>query len=285
MKKLLVVGYGYVGKAMVEFLKNHYEVDVYDPLLFGDENAENILAFKRRVKGTKVKRVENYTDKFYDLAIVCVPTPMADDKSCQTDYVEEVVSKADADVILIKSTVKPNTTNILSNKYNKKIVFSPEYIGEGTYWTPYKFHVDMKETPFYIFGGDDISCNKCIDIFVPVAGPKKIYYKCSSLDAEMIKYMENTYFGIKVTFAQEMYEICKTIGADWYRVWQGWAFDPRVDIMHMAVFPDKRGFGGKCLPKDLNALVRASEDAGYEPKFLKQMLASNDYFNSLNEKT
>ncbi len=72
--------------------------------------------------------------------------------------------------------------------------------------------------------------------------------------------------------------------ADWYDVWHGWTLDPRMEKMHTAVFRDKRGFGGKCFPKDLNALVRASENAGYEPKLLKQMLDSNEYFLKKNEK-
>ena len=94
-------------------------------------------------------------------------------------------------------------------------------------------------------------------------------------EAEVIKYMENTYFGVKVTFVQEMYDICQALKVDWYKVWQGWALDNRVEKMHTAVFPQSRGFGGKCYPKDINALVRTAEENGDNPIMLKAMLESN----------
>ena len=129
-----------------------------------------------------------------------------------------------------------------------------------------------------ICGGEKEYCSEIFDILVPLLGAEKIYYQCSGMEAELIKYMENTYFGVKITFAQEMYEICKTFGADWYKVWQGWALDPRVDVMHTAVFKNARGFSGKCLPKDLNALVSTSINKGYRPLMLSAMLQSNSTF-------
>jgi len=279
MKRILILGYGYVGKAMTDFFKGHYNVEVYDPLLFGEKNASKISEFKRRYKGYNITRVENYEQTRYDLAVVCVPTPMAEDGSCDISMVSECVKKADAEVILIKSTIRPHTTDNLK-KYNKRIVFSPEYIGEGKYYVTSRmdFQTNMKATPFMILGGDKEDCNYIFDLFISIAGPERTYFKTTALNAELIKYMENTYFGVKVTFANEMRNIVEAIGGDWYDVWQGWKLDPRVDVMHTAVFPDSRGFGGKCLPKDLNALVKASEQAGYKAEFLKQMLKSNEQF-------
>uniref|UniRef100_A0A7C4Y125 UDP-glucose 6-dehydrogenase n=1 Tax=Caldisericum exile TaxID=693075 RepID=A0A7C4Y125_9BACT len=256
MKRIAVVGSeGYVGNAVKRMLESHYQIVPYDIIGIGSKEEVNKSS----------------------LAVVCVPTPMKEDGSCDISIVEEVVSWIDTPVILIKSTIAPGTTDYLKKKYKKRIVFSPEYIGEGRYYvTPrMDFQTDMKKCPFLILGGDDKDCNYILDLLVPILGPEKIYYKVKPIEAELIKYMENTYFGVKITFAQEMYDICQKFGADWYRVWKGWALDPRVDVMHTAVFPENRGFTGKCLPKDLNALVKASEKAGYEPIMLKAMLKSN----------
>ena len=268
MQKIAVIGSeGYVGKAFVKMIEDHYDVVRYDPVL------KEECASKDEVNATV-------------LSVICVPTPMKKDKSCDTSIVEKVVSWLETPVILIKSAIVPGTTDYLRKKYKKRIVVSPEYISEERYYVTSRmdFRKDIKKCPFLILGGNDEDCNYILDLLVPVLGPEKIYYKVKPIEAEIIKYMENTYFGVKVTFANEMYDICQKFGADWYRVWKGWALDPRVDEMHTAVFPENRGFTGKCLPKDLNALVKASEKAGYTPIMLKAMLKSNREIRKRNGK-
>lgn len=270
-RKIAIIGYGYVGKAYERMVKDKYEVVIRDPAL-GDKSALN-----QEVNAS-------------DLAVLCVPTGMDKSKEfpypCDISIVEECVSWLETPVILIKSTVTPGTTDLLKEKYNKRICMSPEYAGESSYYLPvgYDYVDDMKKTPWNIIGGSDEDVKYIFDLMVPIWGPKKDYYICTAKEAETIKYMENTYFGVKITFAQEMYNICKKLGVNWYRVWQGWALDNRVDKMHTAVFPEGRGFAGKCLPKDLNALVRASEDQGYEPVMLKAMLESNREIRKENGK-
>jgi len=191
-----------------------------------------------------------------------------------------VVKRLETPVILIKSTIEPGTTDRLRRETGKRIVFSPEYAGEGRYWSPYKFDKDMKECPFVIIGGPREDTNYVLDLLVPILGPKKFYYQVRAKEAEVIKYMENTYFGVKVTFANEMKRICDALGVDYYAVRTGWSLDPRVDPMHTMVFPNEPGFGGKCLPKDIQGIIRASQKAGYEPEFLKEVIRSNDRFRS-----
>lgn len=260
-KKIGIIGYGYVGKAFSAMVKDFYEVYIYDPnpeyQHFSSEDREKINTC--------------------DLAVVCVPTPSNPDGSCDISIVEDVISWLKTDLVLIKSTIAPGTTDYLSEKYGRDIVFSPEYVGEGKYQVSSRldFQSDMKKTPFLILGGPELDAERILDLLVPILGPEKTYYTCRAIEAEIIKYMENTYFAAKITFAQEMYDICQQMDASWYKVWQGWALDPRVDIMHTAVFPENRGFGGKCLPKDVNALVKASIDKGYFPKMLMAILESN----------
>lgn len=263
-KTIGIIGGGYVGQAFAEMVKNHYQVLIFDP---------NLATFTTKEEVSKA-----------DLGVICVPTPMSNDGSCDTSIVEQTLEWLNTPVILIKSTVAIGTTERLKKQFNKRIVMSPEYVGEGKYRVSPRmdFQTDMGATPFLILGGDNIDCNYILDLLIPVLGPEKKIHKMTAIEAEIVKYMENTYFGVKITFAQEMYDICKQFGADWYSVWQGWAADPRVDVMHTAVFPEARGFSGKCLPKDLNGLVYASKQAGYTPTMLEAMLKSNKIIREKN---
>ena len=263
-EKIGIVGYGYVGKGIYNLFKDKYDCYAYDP---NCTMPFDIFSSKDEINEC-------------DLAVICVPTPMSKDNACDISIVEETVKWLKTPVILIKSTIEPGTTDYLKEKYKKRIIFSPEYMGEGKYWSPYKFDTDMKECPFVILGGDRKDTEYILDLMFPILGPTKQYRQCLAKEAEVVKYMENTYFGVKVTFANEMYNICQALGVNYYEVRDLWSLDPRVDRMHTGIFKDNRGFDGKCLPKDLNALIKASEKAGYEPKFFKQMLKSNDEYRN-----
>ena len=247
-------------------LEGHYDVIVYDPAYHANQSIEGIT-FVDSVQGCDACA----------MGVVCVPTPQAPDGSCDTTYVRDTIEKLSSPLIVIKSTVTPGTTDELRATTGKRIVFSPEYVGESKYYNPF-FGNDMKEVPFVIGGGSDRDCNDYFDLLIPILGPTKTYFKTTSLSAEVIKYMENTYFAIKLTFVNEMYNICQALGADWYSVREGWLLDPRVEKMHTAVFPSDRGFKGKCLPKDTQALVQAAKKKGYDPRFLQEMIENNSTF-------
>jgi len=253
--KIGIIGKGYVGKAIYNLFKDHYGVVCKDKE--GDYSKINEC----------------------DLSVVCVPTLMEEDRSCDTSIVEEVVQNLETPLILIKSTIPPGITEILKKKTGKRIVFSPEYIGQSRYWLPYKFGTDMKECPFVILGGNSKDTQEIIDILTPILGPTKTYYQVSSIESEIIKYMENSFFATKVTFVNEFKNICDIFGADFYKVREGWLLDPRINKMHTMIFKEK-GFDGKCLPKDINAIVKACEKKGYEPKLLKEVIKSNERFKN-----
>jgi nucleotide sugar dehydrogenase len=256
MKKIAIIGYkGYVGSAMVGLFKDHYGLVKHDK---DDGNKNEVNAC--------------------DLGVVCVPTPMNDDGSCDTSIVEEILGWLDTPVIWLRSTVPPGTSDYLAQKYDKRIVFSPEYIGEGKYWQPYKFNKDEKEASWFVLGGHTEDTIYLLDLLVPITGPTKRYIKMSRIEAELVKYMENIYFATKVTFANEMRRICEAFGVDYWTVRDGWAADPRVDPMHTACFKERPGFDGKCLPKDLNALIMASIAVGYRPEFFEDIWKANKRF-------
>lgn len=259
-RRVAIIGNGYVGKAVERFFSKRYRTVVLDP------------AFDNGVTWDDVNLCE--------LAAVCVPTPEDGEGRCDTSIVRAIVEDLRTPLILIHSTVSPGTTSQLKHSTGKRIVFGPEYIGESAYATPnrYPHPTDIEKHQFFIFGGDREDTSECVDWFVPITGPTPVFYQVDETTAEVIKYWENAWGAMKVTFANEMYEICKALGVDYWTAREGWALDSRVEKMHSAVFRDARGYGGKCLPKDVRGLLMAAKDAGYDSKLLAQIIKSNDEF-------
>src|SRR3990167_5561119 len=255
--KIAIIGYGYIGQGYHKVFPDAF---LYDPF---------------KMLGSKEEANRS------DLAVVCVPTPMKEDGSCDISAVEEVVSWLETPLILIKSTIPPGTTDYLKGKYGKNICFSPEYMGESTYYTPPWKYPDPKDPTshtFQIIGGAKEDADEVVGIMITYLGPDKVYYAIDAIEAEIVKYMENSFGALKVSFCQEFYDICKTFGASYNKVREGFLLDPRVERMHTAVFPKKRKWGGKCWPKDVNAIVKASEKAGYVPELLKQVIKNNEKY-------
>lgn len=258
MKKIAIIGFGTVGKAFNELVKNHHHVISYDP---------------KKDKTYPKSEIDSS-----DLAVVCVPSENKKDGSCDTELVEQIVTDLETQLILIKSTVVPGTIDQLRASTHKKICFSPEYIGESSYYNPY--WKKMIDVPFLIIGGDKNDCSQIFALLEPVCGPLKRYYQCDALEAEVIKYMENCFFACKISFVNEFYSMCKHLGANWHKVREGWLLDPRINRMHTSVFDDSKGFGGKCLPKDLEAIIKRCDDAGYSADFLKAVEKNNQRFKN-----
>lgn len=255
---IAVIGVGYVGKGMLKIFPDAIQYD--EPQGIGTQGEVNEC----------------------DMAIVCVPTPMLEDKSCDTSIVEEVVSWLETPLILIKSALEPGTADRLKEEYDKRIVVSPEYMGESHYWMPPKYP-DPKNPishGFVILGGEDKDCSVVADLMIPILGPATRFRFVSCLEAEVIKYAENTWGAMKVTFANELREICEALGANWHKVREGWLDDPRVEPMHTAVFKNKKGYGGKCFPKDTWAFYRVAQKNGYDPMLLQAMLIKNGQYEN-----
>lgn len=252
--KIAIVGYGVVGKGMERLFSKRFDVRIYDLHTHPDKGAVSDC----------------------DLTIICVPTDMKKDGSADISIVEEVVSWANSQLILIKSTVPPGTTDYLSKKYDKNICFSPEYMGESKYFTPFWKYPDpqnVESHSFVIIGGDKSS--EIASYFMKVMSVDTIYSLCSTIEAELTKYMENCFFATKVTFCNEFYDIAKLFGVDYKRLRENWLLDPRINRNHTLVFDEDRGYGGKCYPKDTHAMIKASETMGYTPSLLKAVVEVN----------
>lgn len=255
MKKVAIIGYGFVGKAMV---KAFPDALVYDPFIAGSNSKEEINKC--------------------DVAFVCVPTQMLPNGECDTSIVEETVKWLETPLIIIRSTVKPTTTQRLILKYDKKIVFQPEYVGETI------AHPLLSESnrDFLIFGGEIEDCQKAVEVYQEIYNANVRILFLTTVEAEIVKYMENTAIGSMVILCNEFYNICQAFGADYNMVREGFLLDPRMSRYFTFVYPNARGFGGKCLPKDLNAIAAAAGQAGYNPKFIGAILENNDRFTKEN---
>lgn len=140
---IAIIGQGYVGKAFKELVEQHYAIVTYD------------TAFNKLYPEKEINECE--------LAVVCVPTPMDENGACDTSIVEAAISRLDNPYILVKSTVAPGTIDRLRQETGKSICFSPEYIGESTYYNP--VHTSMKNTPFLIIGGPEEERSHLLSIF------------------------------------------------------------------------------------------------------------------------
>src|SRR5207249_2446719 len=86
-------------------------------------------------------------------------------------------------------------------------------------------------------------------------------------------------------FCNEFFDIAEQLNVDYSELRELWVLDPRIGKSHTFVFPDKRGYGGKCLPKDLDAVIRTAEAGGYAPTLLKAVVSSNDIVRSKAART
>lgn len=220
-----------------------------------------------------------------DVVIICVPTPEGKDGMCDISAVWEVLdqlSRCDGDrLIIIKSTISPLSAIALKERY-PQVVFSPEYMGESSYFTPeWKYpHPRKIEThSFQIFGGEKRYTNMAVDLFKRRMGVDTIFWQTDIVTASLCKYMENTFFATKVTFCNEFFDIAESLGVNYNELREIWLLDPRINRNHTHVYPQRRGFDGKCLPKDIAGLLYDVEKLGSEAPLLSQVKSINEKRN------
>ena len=257
--KIGIVGQGYVGTAIKVGFEPHYELETYDKY-----SEEKSTCHSIRQVGEKCNFI-----------FVCVPTPMNKDGSCYTGIVEEVIDELDLycknKIIVIKSTVPPGTTEKLDKKYEKNtIIFNPEFL------TEMNFLEDFKNQNRIILGGTRKGTNKLRQVYSKVF-PSATIVKTGSKTAEMVKYFVNCFLATKVSFANEMKQICDRVEIDYDKVVEYATYDERLGKSHWAVpGPDGDvGFGGHCLPKDLNALISLTYQLKLEPTILNAVEGKN----------
>ena len=241
-----IIGYGMVGKAVAHgFSKTS--------ILISDPKYNDLS-------------IEYMCGKDVDAIFVCVPTP-TDDTNYEilTGVLERIYATGYSGIVVVKSTVLPDYLA----PYN--VVYNPEFLSRAT------SNEDFVNPPFVLIGSND-----------PAQGERlaEIYRECSTVNmdkvfftdvktASMAKYCMNSFYATKVTFMNQMYDVAQQLGVNWSHVTGILANHPWMGTHHFQVpGPDgERGFGGPCLPKDTEALVKE-----FDVELLKTVLKINaDY--------
>ena len=236
--KVGVIGNGFVGESQAFAFSPTTDLRIYD------------------IDPLKASNTKEEIDEC-DFIFVCVPTPMKKDGSQDISFIEKVFEEAVKNPIyIIKSTVLPGTTERLSNQYpHLDIVFCPEFLTERT------AKLDMLTQARIVLGGE----SKIVDFTAKLFEQRfmnKHIIKTDSTTAELIKYMNNTFFATKVSILNEFKLLADKLGANWEDALYGFASDGRIGDSHLHVpGPDGRlGYGGTCFPKDVNALITLAKE-------------------------
>jgi len=241
--KLGIIGHGVVGSAMARLFCSAHDVCIFDKFLpqFNDS------AHQRAINGC-------------DLVFVSVPTPAGPDgMSCDVSAVEECAHWVQVPMC-IRSTVSPGTTDRLGKLTQTPIAFSPEYIGES----PNHPWRDEGGCGFVIAGGPYSLCELVFAVYRDCLPAKTVFYRTTALTAELCKYMENCFLATKVAFVNQFFDIATALGVNFEELRTIWLLDPRVGSSHTSVTLE-RGFRGRCLPKDIAALIAVMRSFGGAP--------------------
>jgi len=212
-----------------------------------------------------------------DFIFLSVPTPSNGDGSINLDIIDEAlcdinnISKKD-NIILLRSTMVPGSTRAFQGKYpNLNLVFNPEFLTERSA----KF--DFINQSRYILGGNKETVKQVSDLFRWRFGKSIPIIETNYETAELIKYMNNCFLSIKVSFMNEMKLVSDKCGADWEMAVEGFIRDGRIGHSHLNVpGPDgKFGFGGSCFPKDVQAMINYAQSLDIDLKTLSGAWKTN----------
>jgi UDPglucose 6-dehydrogenase len=234
--------------------------------------------------GTNLKATTEYSGvSKSDITIICVGTPSAADGSADLSMIVSAsrsignaLKESDKyTVVAVKSTVPPGTTENLvmpevlahSGRSLEDIgfVMNPEFLREGLAIQ------DFMNPDRIIIGSSD---NRAGDFFEPIYnGLKAPCIRTSIRAAEMIKYASNAFLATKISFSNEIGNICKRLGIDIYEVMKGVGLDHRISPHFLNA---GAGFGGSCFPKDVSALIKLAKEQGEDPVLLNAVMKINE---------
>lgn len=241
-------------------------------------------AFKRVTKSGKLSIVGE-PEKALDGAkyiFICVGTPPMTDGSMDPSYLRNasrLIGKAiggrkDFPVIVVKSTVVPGSTEDIVIPAIEEasglpptafgLCVNPEFLREGTMME------DSLKPDRIVIGSRDKRSGDLLQ--KAYSGFKCRKWRCDLRTAEMVKHATNAFLATKITYANEIANVCGALGLNSDKVLEGMALDPRIGPRFLV---PGVGFGGSCLPKDMRAVVSASKQRGYEPRLLASVLEFN----------
>lgn len=276
--KIAVIGLGFVGLVTSAVLSKHNEIigiDI-DKAKVDKLNNNELYIYEPGLKELFMENTKNLN--FYndyenagsaDVAFVCVPTPTVDsriDISYVKDAVISLARENENMTIAIKSTVVPGTARTLSQKIGRSIVSNPEFLREGSAVN------DTVSPDRIVIGSDDhTAVDKISKIWEFTGSP---VLKTTNENAELIKYASNSFLAVKISFINEIANLCQKIPhTDVEVIARGMGMDHRIgkDFLGAGI-----GFGGSCFPKDTRAILSFAQDKGVPLSIIKDAIDVNN---------
>ncbi len=288
---IAVIGTGYVGlvtgvclaeighrvtcidtdEAKIVMLKNGI-VPIYEPGL------EQLML--KNIKGGRLSFTSSHQEglRYCDVVFIAVGTPQNEDGSANLAYIEQAardigLHAAKDAIVVVKSTVPVGTTHavkrIITSAVNGKhtidVVSNPEFLREGSAVTD-TFYGDR-----IVIGADRAEAAAVIEqMYEPLGIP---VIKTDVRSAEMIKYASNAFLATKISFINEVANLCEKMGADVQDVARGMGMDDRIGSQFLEA---GIGYGGSCFPKDTRAFVKMAENVQYDFRLLKSVIQVNE---------
>lgn len=279
--KFACIGQGFVGGSLTTVMSERgFDVFTYDK---AGKVAEGGIKFTGKANSSIsefVHEAENQVG-FSKIYFVCLPTPMFEDGSCDLSIVsgvlQELANIKGERIAVVKSTVPPGSTekwNDLFNQHGLYVIHNPEFLREATALD------DMRNQDRIILGGPRPHINKVKQLY-QMAFPNVKIVKTSSSNSEMCKYVINVHLAMKVSLANEFYQICDKLSQnghdiDYDRVIELATLDKRLGTSHWKVpsfeVDDNGnplfGFSLSCFCKDINSLMAVARKNNIDPKVM-----------------
>ena len=296
--KLTIIGTGYVGlvtgacfaemgsivtcvdidRTKIENLKNGI-LPIYEPGL------ENLVIQNYKEGTLKFSTSLEQAAKNSNIFFIAVGTPPGKDGSADLQYVLQVAKEIgqninDYSVIIDKSTVPVGTADKVKSTIQKElsdrgvniefdVVSNPEFLKEGAAVNDF-----LKPDRIIIGVDSQRAAEQMKRLYAPFSRNREKIISMNVRDAEMTKYAANSMLATKISFMNEISNICEKLGVDLENVRKGIGSDSRIG--YSFIYPGC-GYGGSCFPKDVKALIKTSKDNGFEPELLNAVEKRNNF--------
>ena len=199
------------------------------------------------------------------MTFITAPTPMHDNGTVDALIVEDAVLKLiehTASIVVIKSTITPDIINRLYNSIHDqdkiRLTYNPEFLTENNSVEQFIY------APHHILGGaSPEACSKVTEFYQMFSMcVSNQFFTMTPQEASFVKYAINSFLGMKVTFFNQLHDAALDFSCSPQRIINSVSADKRIGFAHTRVpgFDGKKGFGGACLPKDMNAFVKFNEN-------------------------